>query len=95
MKSGSINVQIVLGNSNLGLAIPMTTQRGERQGGVVQRLGKKAEVGERGKEGRSTVGPEVTSGKEASNMGEKGTGGIVSQTARAMLLRAMIATARL
>jgi hypothetical protein len=41
VKSGGSNVQIVLGNGNLGLTTP-TTRRGERQGGAAQRLGKKA-----------------------------------------------------
>jgi hypothetical protein len=49
VKSGGINVQIVLGNGNLGLTTP-TTRRGERRGGAARRLGKKARVGERGEE---------------------------------------------
>jgi hypothetical protein len=65
VKSGGINVQIVLGNGNLGLTTP-TTRRGERRGGAVQRLGKKAAVGERGEEGRGMGSPKVT--------GEDGTG---------------------
>jgi hypothetical protein len=65
VKSGGINVQIVLGNSNLGLTAP-TTRRGERRGGVARRLGKKAGVGERGEEGRGAGSPKVT--------GEEGTG---------------------
>jgi hypothetical protein len=65
IKSGGINVQIMLGNGNLGLTTP-TTRRGERRGGAVQRLGKKAGVGERGEEGRGAGGPKVT--------GEDGTG---------------------
>jgi hypothetical protein len=60
IKSGGINVQIVLGNGNLGLTTPMT-RRGERQGGAARRLGKKAGVGERGEEGRGEGGPKVTS----------------------------------
>jgi hypothetical protein len=44
VKSGGINIQIVLGNSNLGLTTPTKT-RGERQGGAVRRLGRKNEAG--------------------------------------------------
>jgi hypothetical protein len=65
VKSGGINVQIVLGNGNLGLTTPMT-RRGERRGGAAWRLGKKAGVGERGEDGRGAGGPKVT--------GEDGTG---------------------
>jgi hypothetical protein len=65
VKSGGINVQIVLGNGNLGLTAP-TTRRGERRGGAARRLGKQAGVGERGEEGRGAGGPKVT--------GEDGTG---------------------
>jgi hypothetical protein len=65
VKSGGINVQIVLGNGNLGLTTP-TTRRGERRRGAARRLGKKAGVGERGEEGRGAGGPKVT--------GEDGTG---------------------
>jgi regulator of replication initiation timing len=59
VKSGGINVQIVLGNGNLGLTAP-TTRRGERRRGAARRLGKKAAVGERGEEGRGAGGPKVT-----------------------------------
>jgi hypothetical protein len=65
VKSGGINIQIVLGNGNLGLTAP-TTRRGERRGGAARRLGKKAGVGERGEEGRGAGDPKVT--------GEDGTG---------------------
>jgi hypothetical protein len=51
VKSRGINVQVVLGNGNLGLTTPLMKKRGKRKGGVVQRLGKKAGVGERGEEG--------------------------------------------
>jgi hypothetical protein len=37
IKCGGINVQIVLGNGNLGLATPPTKKRGERRGGAVCR----------------------------------------------------------
>jgi hypothetical protein len=47
VKSGGINVQIVLGNGNLGLATPPTKKRGERRGGAACRLGRKEGVGER------------------------------------------------
>jgi hypothetical protein len=71
VKSGGINVQIVLGNGNLGLATP-TTRRGERRGGVARRLGKKAGAGERGEEGRGMEGPKVTGGE---GTGTKRSGG--------------------
>jgi hypothetical protein len=71
VKSGGINVQIVLGNGNLGLTTP-TKRRGERQGGVARRLGKKAGAGERGQEGREMGGPKVTGG---DGTGTKGSGG--------------------
>jgi hypothetical protein len=55
IKSRGINVQILLGNGNLRLTTLMI-RRGERQGGVVWRLGKKAGGGERGEEGRGMGG---------------------------------------
>jgi hypothetical protein len=73
IKSRGINVQIVLGNGNLGLTAP-TTRRGERQGGAARRLGKKAGVGERGEEGKGAGCPKVT--------GEDGTGTKPSQGER-------------
>jgi hypothetical protein len=66
VKSGGINVQIVLGNGNLGLTTPMT-RRGERRGGAAWRLAKKEEDGERGAKGRGNEGPE-----EATRRGNKG-----------------------
>jgi hypothetical protein len=71
IKSRGINVQIVLGNGNLGLTT-LTTRRGERRGGAVRRLGKKAGVGERGEEGRGAGGPKVTS---EDGTGTKRSGG--------------------
>jgi hypothetical protein len=71
VKSGGINVQIVLGNGNLGLTQP-TMRRGERRGGAARRLGKRAGVGERGEKGRGTGGPKVTGG---DGTGTKGSGG--------------------
>jgi regulator of replication initiation timing len=56
VQSGGINVQIVLGNGNLGLATPPTKKRGERRGGAARRLGRKDGVGERGEESRGKVG---------------------------------------
>jgi hypothetical protein len=41
VKSGGINVQIVLGNGNLGLTTP-TARWGERRGGAPRQLQKKA-----------------------------------------------------
>jgi hypothetical protein len=71
VKSGGINVQIMLGNGNLGLATPMK-KRGERRGGAAQRLGKKAGAGERGEERRGMGGSKVSSG---DGTGAKGSGG--------------------
>jgi hypothetical protein len=71
IKSGGINVQIVLGNGNLGLATP-TARRAERRGGVARRLGKKAGGGERGEEGRDMGGLKMTGGDGTSM---KGSGG--------------------
>jgi hypothetical protein len=70
VKSGGINVQIVLGNGNLGLTT-LTKRRGERQGGVAWRLGKGTGAGERGKEGRGMGGPKVT-GSDGTSMKESG-----------------------
>jgi cytoskeletal protein RodZ len=44
VKSRGINIQIVLGNDNLGLTIP-PKRRGERRGGAARRSGKKAGAG--------------------------------------------------
>jgi hypothetical protein len=44
VKSGGINIQIVLGNGNLGLATPLMKKRGERRGGAARRLGRKEVV---------------------------------------------------
>jgi hypothetical protein len=66
VQSRGINIQIVLGNGNLGQATPvrMTRERGERRGGTTWRLRKRSgagigESGERGVLGRGNVGPEV------------------------------------
>jgi hypothetical protein len=66
VRSRGINVQIVLGNGNLGQATPvrMTGERRERRGGTTRRLRKRSgagtgESGERGALGRGNVGPEV------------------------------------
>jgi hypothetical protein len=47
VRSGGINVQIVLGNGNLGQATPvrMTGERGERRGGTTWRLRKRSGAG--------------------------------------------------
>jgi hypothetical protein len=71
VKSGGINVQIVLGNNNLGLTTPMA-RRGERQGGAARRLGKKAGGAERGEERWGMGGPKMTGG---DGTGTKGSGG--------------------
>jgi hypothetical protein len=69
VKSGGINVPIVLGNGNLGLATPPTKKRGERRGGVARRLGRKEGVGERGEERWGKGGRLGTGDKEASTTG--------------------------
>jgi hypothetical protein len=74
IKSGGINVQIVLGNGNLGLTTP-TTRRGERRGGAARRLAKKAGVGERVEEGKGTGGPKATVVSGAGAKGSRGEGG--------------------
>jgi hypothetical protein len=77
IKSGGINVQIVLGNGNLGLATPMA-RRAERRGGVARRLGKKAGGGERGEEGRDMGGLKMTGGDGTSMKGSGGERGVES-----------------
>jgi hypothetical protein len=77
VNSGGINVQIVLGNGNLGLTAP-TTRRGERRGGAARRLGKKAGVGERGEEGRGAGGPKVTGEDGTSTKRSGGERGVES-----------------
>jgi hypothetical protein len=72
VKSGGINVQIVLGNGNLGLATPPMKKRGERRGGAARRLGRKEGVGETGEERRGRVGPPGAGGKEAGTTGRGG-----------------------
>jgi hypothetical protein len=72
VKSGGINVQIVLGNGNLALATPPMKKRGERRGGAARRLGRKEGVGERGEERRGKVGPPGAGGKETSTTGGGG-----------------------
>jgi hypothetical protein len=69
IKRGGINVKIVLGNGNLGLATPPTKKRGERRGGAARRLGRKEGVGERGEERRGKGGRPGMGGKEASTTG--------------------------
>jgi hypothetical protein len=75
VKSQGINIQIALGNSNLGLIIPMT-RRGERWGGVAQRLAKRGEEGERGMVGRGKGGPEaiINGGNKGRQWGKNGWG---------------------
>jgi hypothetical protein len=75
VKSGGINVQIVLGNGNLGHTTP-TTKRGERRRGAAQRLKKRGENGERGAMGRGKGGPEeiISGGNKGGQMGKNGRG---------------------
>jgi hypothetical protein len=72
IKSGGINVQIVLGNSNLGFAIPPIKKRGERGGGAACRLGRKEGAGERGEERWSRVSLPGAGGKEVSTTSRGG-----------------------
>jgi hypothetical protein len=75
IKNGGINVQIVLGNGNLGLTA-LTKVRGERQGGAAWRLVKKEVEGERGVMGRGKDGPEeiTSNGNKGRQMGKNGRG---------------------
>jgi hypothetical protein len=72
VKSRGINVQIVLGNSNLGLTKTPMKRRGERRGGVARRVGKIASAGERGEEGRGIGGLKVTGSNGTGTMGSGG-----------------------
>jgi hypothetical protein len=75
VKSGGINVQIVLGNGNLGLTTP-TMKRGERRGGAARRLMKRGENGETGAIGRGKGGREeiISIGNKGEQMGKNGRG---------------------
>jgi hypothetical protein len=77
IKSGGINVQIVLGNGNLGLTT-LTARRGERRGGAAWRLGKKAGGGVRGEEGYGTGAPKMTGGDGTGTKGGGGERGVES-----------------
>jgi hypothetical protein len=87
VRSGGINVQIVLGNGNLGQAtrVRMTRERGERRGGSTWRLRKRSGAGtgesrERGVLGRGNVGPEVISlGGNTGGKIDKNGGGRVEE----------------
>jgi hypothetical protein len=72
IKSGGINVQIVLGNSNLRLTILPMKKRGERRGGAAWRLGMKAGAWESSEEGQGTGGLMI-SGRDGTST--KGGGG--------------------
>jgi hypothetical protein len=75
VRSGGINVQIVLGNGNLGLTTSMKT-RGERRGGAAWRMAKKEVDGERGAMGRGKAGlEEITrGGNKGGQIGKTGRG---------------------
>jgi hypothetical protein len=66
IKNGAINVQIVLGNGNLGLPT-QTTMRGERRGAAGWRLAKRGVEGDRGPKRKGKGGPE-----EIASGGNKG-----------------------
>ncbi|KAI5808460.1 hypothetical protein BZA77DRAFT_362108 [Pyronema omphalodes] len=67
VKSGGINVQIVLGNGNLGLTTP-PKRRGERRGGAARRLRRKEGESERAKGKRGREGPGVSMGNESGDI---------------------------
>jgi hypothetical protein len=75
IKGGGINVQIGVGNGNLGLTTS-TKKRGERRGGAAQRLANKEVDGERGTMGRGKVGPEEITCREnkGGQLGKTGRG---------------------
>jgi hypothetical protein len=75
VKSGGINIQIVLGNGNLRLTTLMT-RWGERQGGAAWRLAKKEGDGERGAKRRGNDGSEVIQcgGNKGGQIGKDGRG---------------------
>jgi hypothetical protein len=75
VKSRGINVQIVLGNGNLGVATSTKT-RGERRGGVAWRLAKRGVEGERGTEGRGKGGLEkiINGGNKGRQRGKNRRG---------------------
>jgi hypothetical protein len=75
IKAGGINVQIVLGNGNLGLRTLMK-MRGERRGGAAWRLTKRREDGETGAKRRGNEGPEVipSRGNKGGQMEKHGRG---------------------
>jgi hypothetical protein len=74
-RNRGINVQIVLGNGNLGLTTPMKI-RGERRGGAAWRLMKRGADGERGAIGRGKNNlEEITSeGNKGGQIGKNGRG---------------------
>jgi hypothetical protein len=51
-------------------------KRGERRGGAVRRVGKKAGAGERSEEGWGTGGPTMTGGDETGTKGGGGERGV-------------------
>jgi hypothetical protein len=75
VKNGGINVQIVLGNGNLGLTTP-TKMRGERRAGAAWMLAKREVDGERGAVGRGKGGQEETNngGNKGGQMWKNGRG---------------------
>jgi hypothetical protein len=75
IKSGGINVQIVLGNGNLGLTTPMKA-RGERRGGAARRLGRRNEARERGATEKGNDGLElnISGGNQGGKIGKNGWG---------------------
>jgi hypothetical protein len=75
IKSGGINVQIVLGNGNLGLT-KLMARRGERQGGAAWRLAKEEGDGERAAKRRGNDGLEVIQcrGNKGGQIGKDGRG---------------------
>jgi hypothetical protein len=84
VRSGGINVQIVLGNGNLGQTTPvrLTGKRGERRGGTAGRerqrgIGGRGDRRERGPGGRGNAGPglDTCGGALGESMEVDGEGG--------------------
>jgi hypothetical protein len=78
VRSGGINVQIVLGNGNLGTTQPETGKNQRRDGvrdGAARRLGRKREGGERGEMQWGTGGSKNydDNGEGRRNRGQHGT----------------------
>jgi hypothetical protein len=74
VRKGGINVQIILGNGNLGTTQPETRKKKERRDRVACQLGRKREGGERGGMQWGTGGPKCydDNGEGRRNKGQPG-----------------------